>query len=237
MLWRLAFVWVAALGLLADGGAGIRPRASAGDHSAHATAGGLTIAASVVPHDRVHKLFATDLNGGGYIVVEVAIYPEAGHDADIHAGDFLLQAGPNSETVRAASPRAIVSSLIRKYLPPPVPPNPGNVTVYPTATIGYESGGYDPATGQRTRGVYTEAGVGVAIGGSGTPPPGPAATGPDPYAMEEELTDKALPEGKTTAPVAGYLYFPKPSGKGKSNAAELAYYGTVRQLKLRLSIK
>lgn len=233
MLWRLAFVSAAAMGLLADGGTGIRPRASAADYSAHETAGGMTVAASVVPRNQVRKLFATDLNSGGYIVVEVAIYPEAGHETDIHAGDFLLQVGPNSESVRAVTPRVIVSSLMRKYAPP-APPNQGGVSVYTSSTIGYESGGYDPATGQRTRGVYTGTGVAVT---NAPVPPDPTATYPDPYAMEQELADKVLPEGKTSTPVAGYLYFPKPSRKSKSTSAELTYYGAVRQLKLRLPIK
>ena len=232
MFWRLAFVSAAAMGLLADGGAGIRPRASAADYSAHETTGGMTVAASVVPRNQVRKFFAADLNGGGYLVVEVAIYPGAGHEPEIHADDFLLQVGANSETVRAVTPRAIVSSLVRKY-EPPTPPNQGGVSVYTSSTIGYESG-VDPATGQRTRGVYTGTGVAVT---NAPAPPDPAATYPDPYAMEQELADQALPEGKTSTPVAGYLYFPKPSGKSKSTSAELAYYGAVRQLKLRLSIK
>lgn len=233
MFWRLAFVSAAAMGLLADGGTGIRPRASAADYSAHETAGGMTVAASLVPRNQVHKLFATDLNAGGYIAVEVAIYLEAGHEVDIHAADFLLQVGPHSETVRAAAPRTIVSGLARKYAPP-TPPNQGGVSVYTSSTIGYESGGYDPATGQRTRGVYTGTGVAVT---NAPAPPDPTVTYPDPYAMEQELADKALPEGRTSTPVAGYLYFPKPSGKGKSTSAELAYYGTVRQVKLRLQVK
>ncbi len=232
MLWRLAFVSAAALGLLADGGTGIRPRASAADYSAHEAAGGMTVAANVVPRNQVHKLFAADLNAGGYIVVEVAIYLEAGHEVDLHDADFLLQVGANSETVRAATPRAIVSGLVRKYAPP-TPTNQGGVSVYTSSTVGYESG-VDPATGQRTRGVYTGTGVAVT---NAPAPPDPTATYPDPYAMEQELADQALPEGKTSTPVAGYLYFPKPSGKGKSTSAELTYYGTVRQLKLRLPIK
>jgi hypothetical protein len=34
------------------------------------------------------------------------------------------------------------------------------------------------------------------------------------FAMEEELSEKALPEGPTSTPVSGYLYFPKDK-KGK----------------------
>ena len=148
---------------LAAGGGGIRPRGSSADYPAHETAGGVTIGAAVVPPDQVRKVFATDLNGGGYLVIEVAVYPDAGREIDLSAGDFMLRAGPDSETLRAASGSVIASALQRKNAPRPR--KASDVTVYPTASIGYESGGY-------RRGVYTEAGVGVGVGAP--PPPGPA---------------------------------------------------------------
>lgn len=221
--------------LLADGG-GIRPRGSATDYPAHVNADGVTIAAAVIPRDQVHKLFATDLNAGGYIVLEVAVYPDAGRDVDLHPGDFLLQTGPNSETARAVSGRDIAAILQRKNTPPPT--KSSDITIVPTATIGYESGGYDPVTGQRRSGVYTSAGVGVGVGGAGGPQvPGPAATDRDRATMEQELEDKALPERKTNTAVAGYLYFPKPAGKSKTSPAQLTYYGAARQITLRVTIK
>ena len=230
--------WLAGLGLMAtllfaDGGSGIRPRGSAADYPAHSTAAEVSLGAAVIPPAQVKKLFATDLNGGGYIVLEVAVYPEAGREVNVAPGDFMLQMGPNSETVRSVSPEAIAAILQRKNMPPP-PPKPGDITVTPNATIGYESGGYDPVTGQRVHGVYTGVGVGVGVGGAGAPPvAGPAATGRDRDTMQQELSDKALPEGKTTKPVAGYLYFPRPARKVKNAAPELTWYGASRQLKLR----
>jgi hypothetical protein len=44
--------------------------------------------------------------------------------------------------------------------------------------------------------------------------------------MQQELEDKALPEGKATSAIAGYLYFPKPAGKQKNVPYELTFYGT-----------
>lgn len=223
--------------LLADGG-GIRPRGSATDYPAHESADGVTIAAAAIPRDQVHKLFATDLNSGGYIVIEVAVYPEAGRDVNLHPADFLLQMGPHSETVRAASGRDIAAILQRKNTPPPT--KSSDVTIVSTATIGHESGGYDPVTGQRRSGVYTSTGVGVGVGvgGDGGPQvPAPAATDRDRATMEQELEDKALPERKTNTAVAGYLYFPKPAGKSKTSPAQLTYYGAARQITLHLTIK
>ena len=53
--------------------------------------------------------------------------------------------------------------------------------------------------------------------------------------MEQELTDKALPEGKVDHVVAGYVYFPKPATKQKNPAYELLYYGA--ESKLRIPVK
>ena len=41
--------------------------------------------------------------------------------------------------------------------------------------------------------------------------------------MVQELSDKAFPEGTVTEPVAGCLYFPKPSKKAKG-PFELTWY-------------
>ena len=53
--------------------------------------------------------------------------------------------------------------------------------------------------------------------------------------MQQELDDKSLPEGKTTQAVAGYLYFPKPSGRAKIAAFDLTYCGAAGQVKRRVS--
>jgi len=208
---------------------GIRPRGSGTDYPAHETAGGVTIGAAVIPADQVRKAFATDLHGGGYVVLEVAVYPDGGKEIDLASGDFMLRAGADGEIVRAASGSAIAAALQRKNAPRPA--KGSNVTLYPAATIGYESGGYDSVTGQRRSGLYTAVGVGVGVGQP--PPPGPAATDRDRNTMQQELEDKSLPEGKTAQPVAGYLYFPKPAAKAR-NSYELTYYGAARQIKLRL---
>jgi len=215
---------------LAAGGGGIRPRGSSADYPTHETAGGVTIGAAVIPSDQVRKVFATDLNSGGYLVIEVAVYPDTGREIDLSAGDFMLRAGADSGTMRAVNGSAIASALQRKNAPRPA--KGSDISVYPTATIGYESGGYDPATGGRRRGVYAGGGVGVGVGEPR--PPGPAATDRDRSTMQQELEDKSLPEGKTGQAVAGYLYFPRPSGKAKLAAYELTYYGAGRQMHLRV---
>jgi hypothetical protein len=231
---RTVVLFALAAGLLPAADNGVRPRVAPSDYAAHQAAGGITVAAAVVPPDQVAKLFATDLNKGGYVVLEVAVYPEAGRDADVRARDFLLRAGNQGTTVRPVSADAIASILQQKNSPKPQkPPGPHDITLYPTATIGYESGGYDPVTGRRG-GVYTAAGVGVAVGAPQQPPapPRPASTTRDRDTMRQELADNGLPEGRATAAVAGYLYFPKPGTLRKGDVYNVTWYGETGQMQL-----
>lgn len=232
---KAIYIFALAGALLAGTGQdGIRPRGQASDYPAHETSDGVTVAAAVVPADQVRKLFATDLNKGGYIVVEVGIYPD-GKTADVSFRDFVLRAGSESTYLRASDPRTIASVLRQKNTPPP--PRKSDVAIYPTATIGYESGpNYDPASGRsRSGGVYGGAGVGIATGGAASPPyPAPASTDRDEATMQQELHDKILPEGKVTQPVAGYLFFPRPSGKARNALYEMEWFRDNG--KLRISI-
>jgi hypothetical protein len=221
-----ALIWMAAGVLMARDGQGIRPRPSPNDYPASETASGLTIGAAVIAPEQVKHMFATELNNG-YIVVEVAVYPGTGQELDLASGDFTMKIGGSGDLLRAASPRAVASVLQKKN--EPRPSRASDVTVYPSTTIGYESGPrYDPVTGQRRTGggVYTGAGVGVGVGDSGPQAPRPGSTDRDRVTMQQELEDKALPEGKSTQTVAGYLYFPRPTGKAKNALYEINYYGT-----------
>ena len=219
--------------LLADDAGGLRPRENSTDYTAHQKVSGVTVAAAVIPPDQVKKLFATDLNAGGYIVIEVAIYPEAGNEIDVSSGDFLLRVGSNPAIVRNASASAIAAALQRKSTPPDIR-RKSDVSVYSTATVGYESG--TDAYGRRRSGVYTAASVGVGVGDdpNAGAPPRPGSTDQDRTTMEQELADKALPESKTTRAVAGYLYFPKPTARQRNAAYEITWYGIDKQVHLTI---
>ena len=218
--------------LFADGGKGIRPRPTADDYPARETARTATVAAAMIAPGQVRKAFATDLNGGGYLVVEVAVYPQAASEMNLARSDFLLRAGADGETVRPENGRTIAGVLARKN--PPPRPTASDVSVYSSTSVGYETG-TDPVTGRRVSGVYTGAGVGVGVGDPGTPSPSPGVN-QDPTRIEQELEDQSLPEGKTSQAVAGYLYFPKPSGKANNATYELTYYGADGQIRLRLPL-
>lgn len=213
---------------------GVKARPGPADYPAHENANELTVAAAVLSPDQAKSLFATDLRD--YTVIEVGLYPAAGQTIDVASVDFALRVGAQGDIVRAANPRAIAASNQRKNTPPPS--RGSDITLYPTATIGYESGDvYDPATGTRRRagGVYTGAGVGVGVGGAGAPPqaPRPGSTDRDREVMQQELLDKALPDGPVTAPVAGYLYFRLPA-KAKNSALELQYYAASHKIRVPL---
>jgi len=226
---RLAIFSMAAGMLLAGDTAGIRPRGNITDYPAHQAGKTATIAAAVIPPEQVAKLFATDLNRAGYIVMEVAVYPQDGNEVEVMSRDFLLRIGADPTTFRAASAQAISAGLQRKNAPKPH--GPGDVTVYPSTTIGYESG--PTYNGQRRGGVYTSSGVGVGIGDPGPSAPRPASTNQDRSVMQQELEDKGLPQGRTTQPVAGYLFFPKPSSNRKADATyDLTYYSAMGQVSL-----
>lgn len=226
---RLAWFALLACFLLAEGVAGIRPRDSSTDYATHDTTGGVAVAAVVVLPDQVRKIFATDLNRGGYIVVEVAVYPEVGRVVDLSSADFLLRI--DSEAVRPVDGSAI-AAILAKHDHNPLQPD--DVTVVTSANIGRATVN-DPVTGRRGSAVYSDTSVGVGVGRSGRPPD-PVATDRDRAAMQQELEGKSLSEGKATSAVAGYLYFPKPRGKAKNTAVELTYYGATGQLKLRIPV-
>jgi hypothetical protein len=228
---RAALVCLAAGLLWAGEKGGIRPRDNATDYPGHQAGKGVTIAGAVLAPDEVAKLFATDLNRGGYVVLEVAVFPDDGNQVDLLARDFLLRVGSDPATIRPVSADAIASALQRKNTPKVPPKLPGNVDIYPTSTIGYESGTYNG--GQRRGGVYTESGVGVGVGGP-HPPSNPrgGSTDVDQSTMRQELQDVGLPEGKTSEVVAGYLYFPKPTNRSAKSSYTLTYYGVEGQVNL-----
>ena len=231
----------------------------------------MTVAATVISPEQVRKRFSKDLTRAGYIVVEVAVFPEPGTTADFSSDEFTLSVGTDATILPAQTPRSVArgdkSGATTKSKPPQLP---GNVHVYQTETIGYESGGYG-----RRGGVYTASSTAVGIGDPRNAPQDPRAcdptlndprTGNDPRmggdprmgrapgagcppapdprpskgkvhdaaGLQKELEELALPEGRTAVPVAGYLYFLKPSTKEKNPYYHLAWYRVSDQIRLTL---
>lgn len=209
----------------------VHPRGVATDYPAHATGAGVTLGARVLRPELVRQLFAADLNRGGYVVVELAIYPEAGKTADIVTQDFLLSQGSDENGSRAASPLAVAEMLTQNREAKDRHPIGKDIALYPTADVGYETG-TDPMTGRRVSGTTTGVGMGVGIGGSPAgPPPPPGAVAYERDRMANELADRSFPDGIVSEPVAGYLYFPRPSKKARG-PFDLTWYAPAGKVHL-----
>ena len=202
---------------------GVPARATPEEYAVHVSAGGRTYAASALTSDQVRHLFASDISKS-YVVFEVACYPEGGASTDMHPDSFVaytLDAKDQNhrDIVRPADAMTVAAELGRKNTQRAPT---GATQVYTEANIGYETG-TDPYSGRRVRGVYGGGGVGVGHE-IGTQPPGPRNWPADTEAVERQLADRSLPEGRFDHPIAGYLYFPSALLRKKSKGAyELRY--------------
>jgi hypothetical protein len=210
---------------------GTRPRPDANSYPIHGHVAGANIAAVTLSSSQVKNAFGSDTYKG-YIVIEVAVFPDPKDTLDLSPKDFMLRIGENGELLRPSAPSTIALSIDEKNNPthPPEIRRPVDVTT--RTTIGYDSAGtYNPNTGKRQGVVYAGSEVDVAPGGS-TPPSPRANRGPRFDDMEAELNAKALPEAQISRPVAGYLYFIPPKKKG--GAYTLDYSSDAGRLQLTL---
>jgi hypothetical protein len=200
--------------VLAFGGDGRTPRSSSSDYPVHQDTNSATIAAVRVPPEQLNKNFPADF-GKKYVVVEVAIYPKAGAVEQV-SRDFVLR------LVDAESHPDTAEEVAGMWRPRNTTTPELNKPVHVTAETGViVQNGTDPNTGRRTNGVGTYEGVGVNNYPNQTPMPSTSSHA-DADRMEAQLDKWALPEGKITSPVAGYLYFPVAAKKSKG-ALELQY--------------
>jgi hypothetical protein len=205
---------------------GTVPLSSADHYPAHVQRDGVSIGAKLLTPDQVRRTFVSDLKRCCQ-VVELALYPQAGKPLDVSVDSFTIRAVGAETAVRASSPKLVAASLQKGARAE------RDITVSPVVGVGYSSGRYyDPVTGTvQGGGVTTQAGVGVGIGGAGS---APASTAQDRATMELELRDKGLPEGTTSAPVSGYVYFPI-SSKKKRASYQLEYMLNGEKVVLPLS--
>jgi hypothetical protein len=180
-----------------------------------------TLAASIVPPDKVRKMFSSDVNNH-YVVVEVAVYP--GQSFDVDRFNFSLKIGDTASY--AARPRDAAESWPERTGPL------GNGPQVTTETGVIYERAHDPVNGTRSAlGTYE----GVAVTDRSPQPPRT-----DPGALpqvEQKLQDWELPMGATSKPVAGYLYFPQYSKKKKGDSLELDYSRDDDSASLRFPVK
>jgi hypothetical protein len=192
-----------------EGPRGTVPRESPDKYPTHIQQDGIGVGARLLSPSQAQKEFSTDVDRC-CIAVEVAMYPRKDGMIEVALNDFDLREIGKDIANKPSSADVVAGKLQR----PAKSDQPGdrNVNIYPTSSIGYQTGGIDPVTGQpRPGGVTTSAGVGVGIGGSRQPDPQIKAA--DRRTMQLELNEKELPGGNTMSPVAGYLYFSVPPRK------------------------
>jgi hypothetical protein len=209
-------------GLLAiAGGQGVAPRASASDYDAHQGAGEAMLAASVLPPKQIEKLFSSRI-AKDFFVIEVAVYPGNGRNFDVDWFDFGLKSGDTVAHVER--PRDVAMAW---------PERAGGVGGKPVTVItdtGVAYGRVSDSTGHHSE-VGTYENVGVTTDPRAAAPP---KQGPDPQVVEARVRDKMIPEGQTSAPVAGYLFFPQLKKRHKGDMAELQWSKNRESAALRL---
>jgi hypothetical protein len=155
---------------------------------------------------------------GLYYVVAVGIYPGGRQSVNVKRNIFRLTAG--SETIKAAHPIAVL-----RYLAVAARPEPGlHGETYAGETITFDAGtGRKPSLRTGTYG-----GGGIANGRY--------LDQKDMRRIELELRGRGLPEGTTTTPVAGYLFFPINRKKSQEQAGgislEIRHAGRTTKLDL-----
>jgi hypothetical protein len=207
-----ALVLVASL--TAAGPRGTVPKPSSDRYPARAEGDGTKLGAALLTSAEVRQAFVFDVSRA-CLVVEVALYPPKDKEREVSLDDFSLHVDGTDITVRPSSANTVAAKLQQQSSPS------RDVGVESSVGVGYESGTYtDPVTGQQVKahGVYTEAGAGVGVA-PGSPRPGSSER--DRAMAEADLTDKGLPEGKASSPIAGYLYFP--IVEKKKHALQLEY--------------
>lgn len=205
---------------------GIVPRDTAEKYPAHAQHEGVAIGVKLLTAEEAHKAFVSNVDAC-CLVVEVGLYPSKDKPLDVNFDDFKLRVVGTDTTERPQTAWQVATSIQKKR------DTQHDVSVAPTASVGYESGTYiDPVTGQpvRVHGVYTSAGVGVGVDPSGSPS---AAADHELEVMKSEFKEKGLIEGSASLPVAGYLYFPVPK---KKKDAKLALEYMIDDEKVTLAL-
>lgn len=202
------------------------PRASANDYQASKVEPQYSIGAKLLSKTQVQNSFATPLEGR-YVVVEIGFYPATDKTIDLEQSNFALVGPDGKSSVAPATPEEIASILQKR------PGSSRDVTLYPTANVGYASWPVYTGNGntKQVGGPVVGAGLGVGVDKTVSP----ATTDSDRNTMETELSDKGLKNGDVNSPVAGYLYFPV-AGKDKGSF-ELQYRGENATTSLTLKEK
>lgn len=211
---------------LAWGQSGTSPKASAGDYPVQAKAGEVALGAEYL----VHSISSSQQTfvAPDFLVFEVAVFPPKGQSVEISTGQFRLRINGKKQVLYAQSPGFVAASL--KY---------PDWEYRPTLEAGAGVGGGGVTIGRPNPVERFPGDRRPTEGRTPAPPQVPAQTPggveKQPVQMAEEaVVNSALPEGRTTGPVSGHLYFPY-KGKLKSiKSLELIFEQGERETVLKV---
>ncbi|HEX2662779.1 MAG TPA: hypothetical protein VHM93_08090 [Candidatus Acidoferrum sp.] len=205
----LVLVLLAAASVAASGPRGTVPRAAANRYPSHAEQESFSVGAALLTSDEVRKTFVSELNRC-CVVVEVALYPPKDKPQSVSLDDFSIRVLGSETAVKPSSAKVVAASIQKSAQ------SQRDVTVSPSAGVAYESGPYG-------HGTYREVGVAIGISEPGAHS---GSSERDRDTMQTELSEKGLPEGTASAPVAGYLYFPLTKKKNTPLQLDCALNGS-----------
>ena len=184
LLVGVAFVTAASLAMA--GPKGTIPKASADLYPVHANHNGTRIGAALMSPDEVRRAFGFDVDRS-CIILEVALYPPDDKEHKVSQSDFSLRIGGTNTAVKPSAAKIVAASWQQQFRVQQEVKTEldGEVSLGPGV-------------------VHLEGQVRYEKGDSPAQPPSER----DAATLEAELTEKGLPEGKASSPVAGYLYFP-----------------------------
>jgi hypothetical protein len=187
----LGLLLLAAAPVIASGPRGTVPKAAANRYPSHAEKGGVSVGAALLTSDDVRKTFVSEVNRC-CLVVEVAFYPPKDKPQAVSLDDFSARVTGAETAVKPSSAKVVAASIQKSA------ESQRDITVSPSVAVARTSGTYGG------HGTYTEVGVAVAVSEPGSHS---GSSERDRDTMLTELSEKGLPEGTASAPVAGYLYF------------------------------
>lgn len=211
---------------------GTAPKASAEKYAAHAENNGAKIGAArlssgqIIKAFSVNKTFARDVSEN-CVVVEVGLYPAKDGPLEVAPDNFVLHASSQDKAIKPSAPSAAVAAIpFYVQLGETSGGGGGGIMSAPRPQVDSPTGvNRDPITGMPRRSVGirppgTDIGAGVGGGQSGQ-----ASLPPERRDLASKMTEKALPQGKATGPVSGYLYFSVETRKGEKYQLEYTLNG------------
>ena len=234
--WRIAAITFLLLTFAFAAPQGSVPRPAAKKYQAHAEDHGASVGATRLNSGQLRKVFSLDKPTSAdlddcCIVLEVGLYPSKDGKLEVNLADFALRVSGEEKAIKPSDSKTVVAQL--PYWVEVGESGHGGVMGDAQPQLDSPNGGvyHDPVTGmpRRTDGYPNRgADVGAAPQESTSKPGG---SGPR-HELELKLAQKALPEGKTIIPVAGYIYFSVPKQKGAKCELEYKLNGTTVLLPL-----